>query len=526
MTAWLTGTLLYTGLLIALVLLVRRPFSRWFGPQFAYALWALPALRLLLPPIELPASMAPQQAQQLSDQALLALAMAAEASPTAAPAPTPLWERTDLWLTLWLVSAALFLAWRIANYFRMRRELLAEARPVGEVGRIRLVETPTVSSPVAFGVRDKVVALPPRFMAMEDRAARDLAIAHELAHHRGHDIAANFAAQPLLALHWFNPLAWMGWRAMRRDQEAACDARVLAGRDREVRAAYAGLIANFAAGPRLALAAPMACPIIGEKSIIHRLRSLSMSDVSPRRRTIGRLLFVAGALALPLTASFSYASAQDNDSHAVPVPPSDAPPAPPLPAAPPQVAGVPQPPLPPQPPEAPKIERREQKFVLRHDGDHPGEVNDLGPGEHHMMVMRVDGPMSAEQKKHFEEMRKEWEKKGAEWQKMAKDHQKMAFAMAGKIPEVSTDCDKTEGSASRSWTDDSGREHVVICKRIIRDQARMGEQQAMMAQGHAMMSLRMARNAVAGNDEMSASVKQEVLADLDKEIARLEADRK
>lgn len=86
MTAWLTGTLLYTGLLIALVLLVRRPFSRWFGPQFAYALWALPALRLLLPPIELPASMAPQQAQQLSDQALLALAMATEASPTAAPA--------------------------------------------------------------------------------------------------------------------------------------------------------------------------------------------------------------------------------------------------------------------------------------------------------------------------------------------------------------------------------------------------------------------------------------------------------
>ena len=68
MTAWLTDTLLYTGLLIAAVLVVRRPFSRWFGPQFAYALWALPALRLLLPPIELPAEMAPQQAQ-LSDQA-------------------------------------------------------------------------------------------------------------------------------------------------------------------------------------------------------------------------------------------------------------------------------------------------------------------------------------------------------------------------------------------------------------------------------------------------------------------------
>mgnify|MGYP006146595905 CR=1 FL=1 len=47
-----------------------------------------------------------------------------------------------------------------------------------------------VASPIAFGLFDKVVALPPRFMAMEDRAARDLAIAHELAHHEGHDIAA------------------------------------------------------------------------------------------------------------------------------------------------------------------------------------------------------------------------------------------------------------------------------------------------------------------------------------------------
>lgn len=520
MTAWLTGTLLYTGLLIALVLLVRRPFSRWFGPQFAYALWALPALRLLLPPIELPASMAPQQAQPFSDQALLALAMAAKATPVATPAPTAVWERADAWLALWLISAALFLAWRITSYFRMRRELLAEARPVGEVGRIRLVETPAVSSPVAFGVHDKVVALPPRFMAMEDRAARDLAIAHELAHHQGHDIAANFAAQPLLALHWFNPLAWMGWRAMRRDQEAACDARVLAGRDRQVRAAYAGLIANFAAGPRLALAAPMACPIIGEKSIIHRLRSLSMTDVSPSRRRLGRWLLASGALTLPLTASISYAAAaQERDVQTVEVAPSDAPPSPPEPPLPPR---APDAPLPPGAPEAPKVEKRVLEFKLAHDGD-DADVEDLGPGEHHKMVMRIDGPMTPEQQKHFEQMRREWEKKGAEWQaksveweKMGKDHQKMAFAMAANMPEVSSDCDKAGSEGTRSWKDDSGRQHVVVCERIIRQNARMAE-------GQARMGLRSAREAIAGNPDLSPAVRNEILADLDKEITRLEA---
>jgi predicted transcriptional regulator len=39
-TAWLVDTLTVTGALIALVLLVRRPVSRLFGPGLAYALWA------------------------------------------------------------------------------------------------------------------------------------------------------------------------------------------------------------------------------------------------------------------------------------------------------------------------------------------------------------------------------------------------------------------------------------------------------------------------------------------------------
>ena len=56
----------------------------------------------------------------------------------------------------------------------------------------------TVAAPVAFGVLDKVIALPPLFMAQPDIVARDLAIEHEVAHHRGNDLLANFAAQALL----------------------------------------------------------------------------------------------------------------------------------------------------------------------------------------------------------------------------------------------------------------------------------------------------------------------------------------
>jgi hypothetical protein len=209
-------------------------------------------------------------------------------------------------------------------------EAFLPATALTRVRRVRIVETPETTGPLAFGLADRVVALPIGFMARPDRRGRDLAIAHELAHHAGHDLAANFAAQLVLALHWFNPIAWLGWQAMRRDQEAACDARVLAGRDAGTRAAYGTLVASFATGGRLALAAPIAGPavirgtlgaLLGEKSVVHRLRCMTRPEPSTARRRLGLGLLAASALALPITASISYAA-------------DDAPPAPATPPVP------------------------------------------------------------------------------------------------------------------------------------------------------------------------------------------------
>jgi len=240
-----------------------------------------------------------------------------------------------------------------------------------------------------------------------------------------------------------------------------------------------------------------------------------MTDVSPARRLFGRLLLAGGALMLPLTASFSYAaSAQDSDVQPVPVPPSAAPqaPLPPVPAA------APEAPLPPEAAPRPMPAPRIQRFELRRDGD---EDNHRGPGEQRTFVMGVDGPMSKEQQKQFEKMRKEWEKRGAEWRAHAEEWRKLGeqqrqFALA-HVPEVSTDCDKAGGDGARSWTDDGGRQHIVLCQRVIRDHAQM-------AMGQATMGLRMARNAIANNPEISASVRNEILGELDREIVRLEAE--
>ena len=427
MTDYLIDTLVWTGALLALVLLVRRPVAATFGPKAAYALWALPMARLILPPLVLPAWMAPAPEPLAFGETVIDAPLAAfEPAAYTVPAPSivavpaePLVDWRILLLALWLTGAGVFLVRRYALYFRMRRELLAEARPMGEAGRVRLVETPAAGGPVAFGVIDKVIALPTGFMASHDRAARDLALAHELAHHRGGDLICNMLVQPLFAIHWFNPLSMLGWRALRRDQEAACDARVIAHQPRESRAAYAAVIARFATlpqhGGRLALAAPMACPVLGDRSIVQRLKSLGMNDLSARRRVAGRLLIGASALALPLTASVSYA--QDDG----PVPPS----APEAPLAP-DVPHAVEAPLPPAPPSAAegkhrivRVERTvdkdgkvtERRYVTR--GDHM-TAEERAEFEHDMAEMRDDLRESARDR---EEWQREWKKEQIELQR-------------------------------------------------------------------------------------------------------------
>lgn len=364
---FLLDTLVWTGVLIAVVLLLRRPVARQFGARYAYALWSLPALRLVLPPLTLPAwaNPWPQAALAPTEPAALAQAptiaafdqgMLAEPAVALAPVEAGI-DWALVFAVLWLAGAGVFLVRRFYLYFVLREQLLAAARPVGEIGDIRLVETATISGPVAFGVLDKVIALPIGFMASHDRQMRDLAIAHEYQHHKGRDLLVNVLVQPLFALHWFNPLGWTGWRALRRDQEAACDARVVAQCDRQARATYAGVIASFArrtdAAPRPALAAAMACPVLGDKSVIQRLRSLSMSEISPRRRLAGQLAMGVALLALPMTATIAYAEID--------------PPLPPSPPAAPAAPSAPEAPPAPAAPAAPKTVEVEVRTIANGD---------------------------------------------------------------------------------------------------------------------------------------------------------------
>lgn len=305
MSVWLAETLIATTLLMALVMLLRRPVARWLGAGVAYWLWALPFARMILPAL-------PQEIVQPSplhmavDQAGLPALLAAAKTQQAIVI-----EQSFPWLevavALWLVGTILFVTVHLAVYFRFRRDMLRGATPVGQEGRIRLIASPNASGPLAFGVLTPYIVLPADFTLRYDPLEQDMAIAHERAHHDHADLAANMVALLLLAIHWCNPVAWIAYRAYRADQETACDARVLALYGRENAHAYGRAILKTAGGRQFAAA----CHLTRITTLKGRLKMLSTHEHSLRQISWGMAaIALVTAAGLAMTASGSRAAQQ------------------------------------------------------------------------------------------------------------------------------------------------------------------------------------------------------------------------
>jgi hypothetical protein len=211
-------------------------------------------------------------------------------------------------LALWLGGAALLFIIQMIRYCALRHRFLAEAVELDQIDGIKVIESDEVSGPLAFGLFRRYIAVPKDFARIFAPRERELALAHELAHHKARDLHANLAAFIFLCLQWFNPLVWFAWSAFRFDQEAACDARVLAGADVATRQSYGRALARTAndSMPRFAMA------LNSPHTIIERLRRLMMKDPSKGRRIAGRLAILAAtAITLPLTATVVPVFAED-----------------------------------------------------------------------------------------------------------------------------------------------------------------------------------------------------------------------
>lgn len=307
METWLFDSLLVTTLLMGAILLLRRPVAKLFGPGVAYALWLIPAARILMPSIEGAPVAAAGEAQWVRDAVRESILSGVPSSSTVnqvvvaandIPAATIDWAA--LGVTFWLGGAALFFIIQMIRYASMRDDLLSEATEIANIDGVSVVASDQVAGPLAFGLFKRYIAVPQDFTKTYSPAERELAIAHEMAHHKSGDLFANLAAFIVLCLQWFNPVAWLSWSAFRFDQEAACDARVLAGKGAEERAIYGQALARTAFDGVPTFVTALNSP----KTIIERLRRLTMNDASNTRRSLGKIgIIAAGALILPLTAT-------------------------------------------------------------------------------------------------------------------------------------------------------------------------------------------------------------------------------
>lgn len=80
-----------------------------------------------------------------------------------------------------------------------------------------------VTSPAVYGIIRPRIILP---LSYKDKDI-ELIIQHEKTHIRGLDNLWRMIAFMVVAVHWFNPLAWMFLRALLADLELSCDERVL-----------------------------------------------------------------------------------------------------------------------------------------------------------------------------------------------------------------------------------------------------------------------------------------------------------
>lgn len=271
------------GLIALAVMAVRLVLRKKASRRALCILWALVALRLLLPvsltvesPVSLQAEEAPvsrvyhamQEARtSVPEEAAPA---PAESSGTAVavvptePAAEPVTLRTFArWLPwIWVIGMGCMAAYMLLSFIWMRLTLRRAEHIQDNVYRCTQWSTPFVLGIIA-----------PCIYVPESVSEEDLpqVLAHERCHIRRWDHVVKPFAFLLLAVNWFNPVLWAAYVLLGRDMENACDEMALKNADTAQRAAYSRALVSCAAQPKMAAVCPLA---FGEVAVKERVKNV------------------------------------------------------------------------------------------------------------------------------------------------------------------------------------------------------------------------------------------------------------
>ena len=323
----LLNNLMQIGLTVSLAALVplilRRLMKKRYPARMVCVVWAILALRLLIP-VQLTLPQAPVQVmprtsyvvqsdQTAFRQAGLPVVQNPTRWVTGAQAQTlsaadtgtvKTVDITDILLTLWLAGVISCILWQGIGYYRLIRSLKGKSRSVERADlhtilqeqcadlvidrEIPLRVSSAADCPMLAGFIHPTLYLP------DERISRTDAVfifRHELTHYKHGDLWLKLLLLAARCLHWFNPLVHLIARFAQEDIEAACDDTVVRGQDGAYRRAYGETILRSAIAQAQKRKALVSCFGDDKKTLMRRFEGLF--DKSVKKRGVALVVMIA-----------------------------------------------------------------------------------------------------------------------------------------------------------------------------------------------------------------------------------------
>lgn len=323
----LLNNLMQIGLTVSLAALVplilRRLMKKRYPARMVCVVWAILALRLLIP-VQLTLPQAPVQVMprtsyvvQSDQTAFRQAGLPVVQNPTrwvtgtqaqtlsaADTGTVKTVDITDILLTLWLAGVIACVLWQGIGYYRLIRSLKGTSRSVERADlhtilqeqcadlvidrEIPLRVSAVADCPMLAGFIHPTLYLPDERISRTDAA---FIFRHELTHYKHGDLWLKLLLLAARCLHWFNPLVHLIARFAQEDIEAACDDAVVRGHDGAYRRAYGETILRSAIAQSQKRKALVSCFGDDKKTLMRRFEGLF--DKSVKKRGVALVVMIA-----------------------------------------------------------------------------------------------------------------------------------------------------------------------------------------------------------------------------------------
>lgn len=323
----LLNNLMQIGLTVSLAALVplilRRLMKKRYPARMVCVVWAILALRLLIP-VQLTLPQAPVQVMPRtsyvvqSDQTAFRQAglpvvqnparwvtgTQAQTLSAADTGTVKTVDITDILLTLWLAGVIACVLWQGIGYYRLIRSLKGTSRSVERADLYTILQEQCADLVIDREIPLRVSSaadcpmlagfIHPTLYLPDERISRTDAVfifRHELTHYKHGDLWLKLLLLAARCLHWFNPLVHLIARFAQEDIEAACDDAVVRGHDGAYRRAYGETILRSAIAQVQKRKALVSCFGDDKKTLMRRFEGLF--DKSVKKRGVALVVMIA-----------------------------------------------------------------------------------------------------------------------------------------------------------------------------------------------------------------------------------------